>query len=336
MQSEVKRKNGVIIRDEVIVIAEHVDGTVMPVTYELISCANQMAGMLKLPVRVFVTGHDPRSLALEISGKAGVDVVAVVNPGHVHYNSSVYKELFSSEFAQIKPRFICVAHTSQGLDFAPGLAIRLDSACITGVNGIKKEETEIIFSRVICNGKINAHLRTAKETTLITVQPGYFQDEAHAGEAGMVEIKTRKIQSVRVQSKGLIQSSSGISAISQAKTIVAAGRGIGEKSNLKAVKQFAGYFTGSAVGGSRPLIDLGWMDYKHQVGITGATVAPDFYIALGISGSSQHVAGMRGSGYVISINSDPNAAMFNVSDLCIVEDVVSFIEVFETVLNEKD
>ncbi|MCP4757385.1 MAG: electron transfer flavoprotein subunit alpha/FixB family protein, partial [Proteobacteria bacterium] len=87
-------------------------------------------------------------------------------------------------------------------------------------------------------------------------------------------------------------------------------------------------FTRAAVAGSRPICDLGWMEYRQQVGITGATVAPDLYIACGVSGATQHISGMRTSGFIVSINLDPNAAIFNISDICLVEDLNTFIPVF--------
>ncbi|MDP3284078.1 MAG: electron transfer flavoprotein subunit alpha/FixB family protein, partial [Desulfobacterales bacterium] len=112
------------------------------------------------------------------------------------------------------------------------------------------------------------------------------------------------------------------------KVIVSAGNGIGAKENLGLIYRLADIFPGSAVGGSRILIDRGWLEYRQQIGLTGALVAPELYIACGISGASQHLAGMRGSGFVVAINRDPKAAIFNESDVCVVEDLNKFIPVF--------
>jgi electron transfer flavoprotein alpha subunit len=117
-------------------------------------------------------------------------------------------------------------------------------------------------------------------------------------------------------------------ALKGAKVIVAAGRGMKEKENLEFVFKFAKYFSSSAVGASRPLVDMGWIGYEHQVGVTGAVVAPELYIACGISGSSQHIAGMKDAGLVVSINKNPAAPLFFHSDLCIIEDALEFIPAF--------
>ncbi|MCP4694600.1 MAG: electron transfer flavoprotein subunit alpha/FixB family protein [Desulfobacterales bacterium] len=120
-----------------------------------------------------------------------------------------------------------------------------------------------------------------------------------------------------------------------AKIVIAAGRGVGERENLARIFRFSRLFASAVVAGSRPMIDMGWMPHWRQVGVTGASISPDIYIACGISGSSQHIAGMNGSGCVIAVNNDKNAAIFNASDVCIVEDLFSFIEAFEEIAREK-
>ncbi len=126
----------------------------------------------------------------------------------------------------------------------------------------------------------------------------------------------------------ILRKACGNKALKGAKIIVSAGRGIGEKDGLKEIFEFAECFSSSAVGASRPLVDMGWIGYDHQVGITGAEVSPRLYIACGISGSSQHIAGMKGSEIVVSINKNPDAPIFRHSDICIIADVHEFIKEF--------
>ncbi|MBW2616973.1 MAG: electron transfer flavoprotein subunit alpha/FixB family protein, partial [Deltaproteobacteria bacterium] len=118
------------------------------------------------------------------------------------------------------------------------------------------------------------------------------------------------------------------SALTEADVIVSAGKGIGRKENLEIIERLAALFPKSAVAGSRSVCDSKWLDRNRQVGYTGATVSPKLYIAAGISGATQHIAGMRSSGFIVAINSDPNAAIFNVSDVCVVEDLTTFVPVF--------
>jgi len=106
---------------------------------------------------------------------------------------------------------------------------------------------------------------------------------------------------------------------------VAAGRGVGEIENMRLIKQLSALFPRSAVAGSRPVCDMGWLDYKRQVGLTGATVSPKLYIACGISGAMPHQVGMQGAGFIVAISTDPRAPIFNLSDVCIQEDLKRFI-----------
>ena len=107
--------------------------------------------------------------------------------------------------------------------------------------------------------------------------------------------------------------------------VVAAGRGIAKPENLELLRRLAGLFSRAALAGSRPVCDAGWLGYGHQVGLTGASVAPRLYLACGISGARQHTVGMQGSEFIVAINSDPQAAIFNLADVCLVEDLLSFI-----------
>ena len=116
--------------------------------------------------------------------------------------------------------------------------------------------------------------------------------------------------------------------MAEAEVIVSAGKGIGRKENLEIIERLAALFPKSAVAGSRSVCDSKWLDRDRQVGLTGSVVNPRLYIAAGISGSTQHIAGMRSSGFVVAINTDPNAAIFNVSDVCIVEDLKTFVPLF--------
>ena len=142
---------------------------------------------------------------------------------------------------------------------------------------------------------------------------------------GRVSVKQVPIESRWWQSLGVRHSDTDSAGISQAEVIVAAGQGFGDSDNLELAHRLASLFPKSAVAGSRIVCDLGWLAYGCQVGVTGATVSPRLYIACGISGAIQHVSGMRGSEFIVAINKDPAAAIFQVADVCIVADVTTFI-----------
>ncbi len=130
-----------------------------------------------------------------------------------------------------------------------------------------------------------------------------------------------KCESLNDPFTGVKQAEADITGITEAGVIVSAGQGLADKENVDLVYRLAALFTKSAVAGSRIVCDLGWLEYKCQVGVTGATVSPKLYIACGISGAVQHVSGMRNSEFIVAINKDPAAAIFQIADVCIVEDL---------------
>ena len=313
----------------IIVIAEHFEGQIKQVTYELIACAAKLQRFKTLAIRVMVLGDDVAKLAREIAQISGHDTLAIQVPSLHYYNGETYSDVLAHLLTEYKAAYICAAHTSQGLDFAPALAVALDADCITGVEDVVEKDGNICVARPLYGGKILAHHRTEVKTSILTIQPGVFKPlESGYHAPGAVEIKSIIYESHRSVSLGLKQAAADTSGIAEAKVIVAAGRGIGEAENLGIIEQLAQLFPRSAVAGSRIVCDMGWLEYKCQVGVTGATVTPELYIACGISGAVQHVSGMRSSGFIVAINTDPAAAIFQVSDICVVEDLKTFIPIF--------
>ncbi len=271
-------------------------------------------------------------LAEKISSATGTDVLALKIPNLAAYTSEAYKNCLSPLIRELAPSHILVAHTSQGRDFAPGLAVRLKAASISGVNKIQSDGEGLLYSRPVLNNTRNMVIRSEPGFPLVlTIMPGIFPSQARGvKDPGSIMLKeiSGGGQPVRMDHQKILKHESNHQKLKQAQTIVAAGRGVGERSNLESVLGFAKTFSASALGASRPLVDMGWIGYDHQVGITGASVAPRLYIACGISGSSQHLAGMKESDWVVSINKNPEAPICSHSDLCITADVMDFIQAF--------
>ncbi len=335
---------------DIIVIAEYLDNKTAPITDELISCAVQISAIVNKRSEGAESKVSERIKVLHIKG---------VNP----LESEHYKSTLADLLNKMNPSFVLMGHTAQGVDVAPGLSVRVGYECITGVNGIIapdkhcaeryvescaenyldncadnyekniKSRSDILFSRSLFKGKLNAivQLKNPDAATILTIQPGSFPLKEGLKKEHQIKEITLEAQSKsshHIEYESVIESHTTKSKLDQAKIIVSAGRGIKEKENLEYIEKMALCFTGSAVAGSRPLIDMGWLPYSQQVGITGAAVAPELYIAVGISGSSQHIAGMKDSKLIVSINKDPNAAIFNFSDISIVEDSINFAETF--------
>jgi electron transfer flavoprotein alpha subunit len=322
----------------IIVIADHAGGRVNPVTYELIALADRLQQAESPTVKVFILGAEVRDLAKEIADQSGLVVTALEIPEMRVYNGEIYRNVLSQDLADDLPAYVCVAHTSRGQDFAPALAAALNAACISGVENVQNSETGVCFSRPLYGGKVVACIRPVSASCVLTVQPGFFKPAGHTAEnAGRVVIRTVPAAAQRSRPLGLKQTTPDPAGITEAAVIVAAGQGIGDRENLDIVHQLAALFSKSAVAGSRIVCDRGWLNYQCQVGVTGATVSPRLYIACGISGAIQHVSGMRGSEFIVAINRDPAAAIFQVADVCIVADLHTFIPtLIETYRNAED
>jgi electron transfer flavoprotein alpha subunit len=313
----------------IVVIAEHAEGQPRPITYELAGFARTLQKeMQSSEIKIIVIGEIIDDVAEIVACKTGLSVYSISVPGLAGYNAEVYKNILADVLTDWQPSHVCAAHSAQGLDFAPGLAVRLGAACVTGVEAIAKQDERICFRRAICGGKIMADVFADSPMVLLTLLPGSFApDPANAAAPGPVKHRMMESNPKQSFSRGTIRKNMDVSAVTEAEVIVVAGRGIGERENLDLIYRLAALFPKSAVGGSRIVCDQGWLDYAQQIGVTGCTVAPNLYIACGISGAIQHVSGMRGSGFVVSINKDSKAAIFNVSDVCIVEDLVTFIPI---------
>ena len=313
----------------IVIIVEHARGEIRPSAYELMTLAGKIRETTGAETRAVMLGKEIQGAAERYSTACAVPVTAVSDARLRDYNAELYTMVLVDILCGMKPSYVCVSHSSQGSDFAPGLALRLSAACISSVEGMHDGENGLRFYRSIFGGKMRAEIKPAKATTMLTLQPGSFKPHAAGAEAEArvhaydVTIPDPAFGSLVIKTAP----SEGID-LSEAKVLVAAGRGINAEENLDLLQQLADQFPQSATCGSRPIIDAGWMPYSRQVGITGTTVSPSLYIACGISGSAQHVSGMRGAGFVVSINSDPGAAIFNVSDICIVEDLTAFMPLF--------
>ena len=314
------------MRNSIIVIAEHADGQVRPGTYELIAFAKKLQATESLAIRVLILGAEILNLAKEIADESGLEVRGFEIPHMPDYNGELYSKVLTEHLLAAPPAYVCIAHTSQGLDFAPSLAVELNGACISGIEDILPAEDGVCFARPLYGGKAIAHIRPISETTVLTIQPGLFKPHQHTTEkSGNVAVHRVSIKPQWWHSLGVKQLATDTAGITEANVIVAAGQGIGDRDNLELAHQLASIFTKSAVAGSRIVCDLGWLAYGCQVGVTGATVSPQLYIACGISGAIQHVTGMRGSEFIVAINKDPAAAIFQVADVCIVTDLITFI-----------
>ncbi|MCU0844053.1 MAG: electron transfer flavoprotein subunit alpha/FixB family protein [Spirochaetes bacterium] len=313
----------------IVIIAELESGTPHPASFEAVSFARALARLEPGPLRIIAFGADVRNAALEIAAKTGVDVSALENEHAAGYTAGLWKEALATSIAPLDPRFVVVPHTARGYDFAPGLAVRLGAGCVTAVEALQMDDGAIGLTRSAFGGKALMHIVPPEGCTVLTVLPGAFPPEEAAPAApGAVTILRNNARDARSRALGRTASEVETASLNEAEVIVAAGRGIGKKENLALIRALAALFPRSAVAGSRAVCDAGWLEYARQVGVTGKTVSPRLYIACGISGTAQHVAGMKNAQTIIAINTDPGAPIFNIAHYGVAEDLTRFIPLF--------
>jgi electron transfer flavoprotein alpha subunit len=245
-------------------------------------------------------------------------------------------EAVRKSLAGMAPVYVIMPHTCFGYDLAPALAVRLGAACITAAEAARMNGGKAVFVRTASGGKLSTEVVPETDIVVLTNQPGAWKPlDNKMGTGGTVETVRSDAGPVRSRTVGFKQPEYRGNALAESSVVVAAGRGIGTRENLALIDDIARLFPRSAVGCSRAVCDAGWLGYAHQVGMTGATVSPKLYIAIGISGAVQHVAGIRDAQTVIAINNDPAARIFARADYGIVEDLTRFIPVLIEEYNKR-
>ena len=343
------------MKTSILVVAELDKNDSSHHTIELVRAAEQIqemvdsgygSGNLDSEIKIIVPGQAPESASRQIAEQTCYDTVALRFPVEITPESLTHgltKVLKDTTFS-----WVLMSHTTLGREVIPRLGVRFKACTISGVTGVELQDAGTVFSRAVMDNEKQAKVCPGNaEKNFLTMVPGVFSTNSSRQtkkSGGNPSKRTAKLVetflgpedvSTQIVRRSMSCRSMDNPGLAKARVVVSAGRGIGEKQNLDTVFKFADIFPGSSVGASRPLVDQGWISYGHQVGITGATVAPDLYIACGISGSSQHLAGMSGSKWVVSINKNPSAAMSRHADLSIQADTIEFIEAFLDMKSNK-
>ena len=237
------------------------------------------------------------------------------------YNPAVHKQLLLDVIAREQPDTIVFHHSSYGWDLAPRVAIALKAAQISEVVAIENGKPVI----PVCNAKLRRTITSKTAQTVLTLQAGAFgMDEEPSGTPTVEQVDTDATGTVVCTGYEAAESE-GID-LSKTEVIVSAGRGVGKPENIAMVQALAKVL-GGEYGASRPVVDAGWVEHNRQVGTTGNTVTPRLYIACGISGAIQHLAGMKKSDFIVAINTDKDAPIGEVADVFVVADVKQFLPV---------
>lgn len=304
------------------IMALHEGGRIQEETWELVSFARR-CGAPDPVMMVLADEGGIESLAEKLAHRSGLDVIGLAGSHLKGYSAEAYIRTLVPFFRDASEEVcIAAAHTSRGIDFAPQLSVGINACCITAVEDVG----EGTFIRSLHHGRFRAEVHPGRPSMVLTVMPGAFPPEdVVPGKPGKVRIVPAGDISLSTRSHGTRAPAHADMGLTRAEVIVSAGRGLGSSENIRLVTMLSSLFPKSALGATRGVCDQGWLDYSHQIGSTGNTVSPRLYLACGISGAVQHIAGMKNSGMIVAVNIDPCAAIFRVAHYGIVEDLTTFI-----------
>ncbi|MBS1992911.1 MAG: electron transfer flavoprotein subunit alpha/FixB family protein [Cyanobacteria bacterium SZAS LIN-2] len=274
-------------------------------------------------VTALLIGSGVKSLAEGVGKYGAAKVLVADSAAFASYSTEAYADALVAAVKACSPRFVFAAHTAMARDFVPRVAARLDAPCVADVMEIKSEGDNLLPVRPMYSGKCFGVYEICSDLSFITLRPNVF---ALAESAGAGAVEDLAVSPAEVKAKVAdVQASQGSKMeLSEASIIVSGGRGIKGPENWPVLQSLCDAL-GAALGASRAVVDAGWIDHQFQVGQTGKTVSPQLYIACGISGAIQHLAGMSSSKVIVAINKDPDAPIFKHATYGIVGDVLEIV-----------
>jgi electron transfer flavoprotein alpha subunit len=323
------------------VFIDQFKGQALQISWEALGAGKNLG-----KVTALVFGEGVEHIAQEAFGYGAHDVLLADNPMLANFRAEPYADLLSGLAEKDEPDVILFPTTTRGRDLAAMVAVDLKTGVLVDVTAIEMVDNEIIATRPIYAGKLLSKVKCNSKPNILTLRSRAFPkaefDEAQSGTPTLVDLSISE-DSIGTKVTGYAEREGGVSLMDAA-VIVSGGRGVsnnpklnppaelndGEKENWRAQEGFklignlAGV-VGAAVGASRAAVDAGYIPYEHQVGQTGKVISPDLYIACGISGAIQHLAGMRSSKVIVAINKDPDAPIFKLARYGVVGDLYDIL-----------
>ena len=315
---------------EIFVLVEHRQGKIRDITLEMLGAGEKLASQQGTSSTAVLLGHHVKTFADELATRAS-KVLVVEDAQLEHFNSILYQKVLLSLITRYQPLLTLIGHTAFGMDLAPSLSVELGLPVATDCIGFSFEENRLKAIRSIYGGKVNANVSLRESKGYVaTVRPGVFSAALPGEKNGGIVMEPSPIQGTMGLKKFIEYIEAPITGedITQAELIFSVGQGIGGPEHIPLIEEVAKSL-GGVLACSRPVVDRNWLPKERQVGISGKTVKPKIYIAIGISGAFQHVTAMQGSETIIAINKDPHAPIFGVADYGIVDDFQNVIPVLK-------
>ncbi len=307
---------------DVLAVAEHRRGSLRDVSYELITAGRELADATGGDLHLAVISGSVDEYAERLD-REGVDRIHTVERGE-EFNHGVYTQAIEAMVADLDPGYVLAPNSVNGLDYAPAVAQNLDWPLVTDAVDLELDG-QLVATREMYGSKVETTVELGADRALVTIRDAEWPATEEPGDATIeafdVDIDESALGSTVT---GFQEVGGGDVDITEADVLVSIGRGIEEEDNLDIVFDLADALD-ATVSASRPIVDSGWLPKNRQVGQSGKVVTPDVYIAIGISGAVQHVAGMKGADTIVAVNTDPSAPIYDIADYGIVDDLFDIV-----------
>jgi electron transfer flavoprotein alpha subunit len=312
------------------IIAEHQKGKVKKSTLNAISFGREIAGQLGSVLSFIVIGHSVSAIADQLKYFGAAKILLVDNPGLENYTAETWSAAAAAAAKKADAQVVGMASGTTGKDMMPRLAVKLSAGMgsdVIGYNGKK-------FLRGMWAGNALASIDIKTPVKVVTIQPTAFAAAEPSGGDTPVEKIEFTVPQTRTRFIQMRETVSARPDPTEARIVISGGRGVNGKDNFKILETLADLL-GGAVGASRAAVDAGWMPNDLQIGQTGKIVAPDMYVAIGLSGSIQHQAGMKNSKIIVAINKDEEAPIFQIADFGLVADLFKAVPELTTAIRKE-
>ena len=312
---------------DILIVLEESNGQIHRMGLESIAAGQRLSDEMGLTAGALVLGGNADGLADQVSKYQLGEVLKVNDALLESYSADGYSEAVKQIIDQENPTYVLFGHTYQVRDYVPRLSAKLNKPFLVDNIAIRVENGQPIFTKQMFNAKLSADVEAnGSGPFLVSFQSAAFSMDAAAAGSASIRESTVQLDTamIRTKSEPPFQEEAGGVDLTSADIIVSIGRGIGKEENIPLAVELSKAL-GGELAASRPVVDSGWLPSAHQIGSSGQSVSPKLYLALGISGAIQHVVGMKGSKNIVTINKDPDAPIFEISDYGVVGDILEII-----------
>jgi len=315
--------------NNVLVFAEQRDGVLKKVAFEMLGKGAELAGTLGGSAEAVLLGSGLEGLADELAQYGAAKVYVADDPALIRYSSEAFTDTLAAVVGKVEPAILLIGATAMGKDLAPRLAARLGVGLATDCTDLELDGGRLLATRPIFAGKALAKVKLADDPQMASVRPNVLAaPEPDVSKTANVEAVEAVAGKIRAKVIDIVGAGEGEIDVAEADVIVSGGRGVAGPEGFAPIRSLAKTL-GAAVGASRAAVDAGWIEHSHQVGQTGKTVTPNLYIACGISGAIQHLAGMKTAKVIVAVNTDPEAPIFKLANYGIVADLFDVVPALE-------